>query len=48
MSLLYSNKLNFHLVGFVDFGYLFYQQKTRSQTDYLFMCGETTIDHDNQ
>ena len=47
MSLFYSNKSNFDLVDFVDSGYLSNSHKARSQTSYLFICGETII-HDDK
>ena len=43
MSLLYLNKSNLNLVGFVDSGYLSNPHKARSQTCYLFTCWGTTI-----
>ncbi|KAL0551516.1 hypothetical protein IC582_010605 [Cucumis melo] len=43
IGLFYSNKSNFDLVGYVDAGYLSDPHKARSQTGYLFTCGETTI-----
>ena len=43
MRLFYSNKSNFNLVSFADFGYLSDLHKVKSQTGYLFICGETTI-----
>ena len=43
MSLFYSNKSNFDLVGFAYYGYLSYLHKTISQTSYLFTCRETAI-----
>ena len=41
MSLFYSNKSNFDLVGYA--GYLSDPHKARSQTSYLFTCGGTAI-----
>ncbi|KAL4032173.1 hypothetical protein IC575_005238 [Cucumis melo] len=43
MSLFYSNKSNFDLVGYADAGYLSDPHKARSQTGYLFTCGGTVI-----
>ena len=43
MSLFYSNKSNFDLIGFVDSGYLFDLHKARSQIGYYFARGGTTI-----
>ena len=43
MGLFYSNKSNFDLVGYADSGYLSDPHKARSQTGYLFTCGETAI-----
>ncbi|KAL4026478.1 hypothetical protein IC575_014909 [Cucumis melo] len=43
MSLFYSNKSNFDLVGYADAGYLSDPHKARSQTCYLFTCGGTAI-----
>ncbi|KAL4025797.1 hypothetical protein IC575_014203 [Cucumis melo] len=43
MSLFYSNKSNFDLVGYVNAGYLTDPHKARSQTGYLFTCGGTAI-----
>ena len=43
MSLFYSNKSNFDLVGYADVGYLSDPHKARSQIGYLFTCGGTAI-----
>jgi hypothetical protein len=43
MGLFYPNKLNPQLVGYADAGYLSDPHKDRSQTGYLFTCGNTTI-----
>ena len=43
MSLFYSNKSNFDLVGYADACYLSDLHKARSQTGCMFTCGETTI-----
>ena len=43
MRLFYTNKSNFNLVGFADSRYLSYPHKARSQTGYLFTCGEVAI-----
>ncbi|KAL0549202.1 hypothetical protein IC582_013683 [Cucumis melo] len=43
MSLYYSNKSNFDLVGYADAGYLSDPHKAKSQTGYLFTYGRTAI-----
>lgn len=43
MGLLYSKCSTSQLVGFVDTGYLFDLYKTRSQTYYVYICGNTAI-----
>ena len=43
MSLFYSNKSNFDLIGYADAGYLSDPHKTRSQTGYVFTSGEIAI-----
>ncbi|XP_019226203.1 PREDICTED: uncharacterized protein LOC109207687 [Nicotiana attenuata] len=40
MGLFYSNKSKSALIGYADAGYLSDSHKARSQTDYLFTCGE--------
>ena len=46
MRLFDLNKPNFNLVGFTYSGCLCDPHKDRSQTDYLFICGETVISCD--
>ena len=41
MGLFYPNKSNPQLVGYADAGYLLDPYKSRSQTGYLFTCGNT-------
>ena len=43
MGLFYSNESMSELIGYTDAGYLSDPHKARSQTDYLFTCGDTTI-----
>ncbi|KAL4018248.1 hypothetical protein IC575_021838 [Cucumis melo] len=43
ISLFYSNKSNFDLVGYANAGYLSDPHKARSQTGYLFTCEGTAI-----
>ena len=43
MSLFYSNKSNFDLVGYADSGYLYDPHKARPQIGYLFTCGGTIV-----
>jgi hypothetical protein len=43
MGLFYPNKSNPQLVGYADAGYLSDPHKGRSQTGYLFTCGNTAI-----
>uniref|UniRef100_A0A2N9HZ23 Reverse transcriptase Ty1/copia-type domain-containing protein n=1 Tax=Fagus sylvatica TaxID=28930 RepID=A0A2N9HZ23_FAGSY len=43
MGLFYLNKSNSQLVGYADAGYLSDPHKGRSQTGYLFTCGNTAI-----
>uniref|UniRef100_A0A2N9G9W6 Reverse transcriptase Ty1/copia-type domain-containing protein n=2 Tax=Fagus sylvatica TaxID=28930 RepID=A0A2N9G9W6_FAGSY len=43
MRLFYPNKSNPQLVGYADAGYLSDPHKGRSQTGYLFTCGDTAI-----
>ncbi|KAL0439224.1 UNVERIFIED_CONTAM: Secreted RxLR effector protein [Sesamum latifolium] len=43
MGLFYSKVSNSDLIGYADAGYLSYPHNGRSQTDYLFLCGGTTI-----
>lgn len=43
MRLFYSNKSKVVLIGYANVGYLSDSDKTRSQIDYLFTCGDTTI-----
>uniref|UniRef100_A0A2N9ET61 Reverse transcriptase Ty1/copia-type domain-containing protein n=1 Tax=Fagus sylvatica TaxID=28930 RepID=A0A2N9ET61_FAGSY len=43
MRLFYPNKSNPQLVGYADAGYLSDPHKGRSQTGYLFTCGNTAI-----
>ena len=43
MGLFYPNKSNPQLIGYADAGYLSDPHKGRSQTGYLFTCGNTAI-----
>ena len=43
MGLFYSNESKSELIGYADAGYLSDPHKARSQTGYLFTCGDTTI-----
>jgi hypothetical protein len=43
MGLFYSRCSNSQLVGYADAGFLFDLHKGRSQTGYLFTCGNTVI-----
>ena len=43
MCLFYSNESKSELIGYADSGYLSDPHKARSQTGYLFTCGDTTI-----
>lgn len=43
MGLFYTNKACTDLIDYADAGYLSDPHKVRSQTGYLFICGETTI-----
>ncbi|XP_069148362.1 secreted RxLR effector protein 161-like [Solanum lycopersicum] len=43
MGLFYSNESKSELIGYADAGYLSDPHKARSQTGYLFTCGDTAI-----
>ena len=43
MGLFYSNESKSELIGYADAGYLSDPHKARSQTGYMFTCGDTTI-----
>ena len=43
MSLFYSNKSKSELIGYADERFLSDTHKVRSQTGYLFTCGDTAI-----
>ena len=43
MSLFYSNKWNFDLVGYVDVGFLSDPHKAKFQIGFLFTCGGIAI-----
>ena len=43
MSLYYPNVPKAELIGYVDAGYMSDPHNARSQTGYLFTCGDTTI-----
>ena len=42
-GLFYSNESKSQLIGYADAGYLSDPHKGRSQTGYLFTCGDTAI-----
>ena len=42
-GLFYSNKCDLQLTGYADAGYLSDPHKGRSQTGYIFTCGDTAI-----
>ena len=43
IGLFYANESKSELIGYTDVGYLSDLHKARSQTGYLFTCGDTTI-----